>query len=86
MPSPCTWDQDVPKTQEGEGPVAQGQWRGIQPGHLQDHGQLWGEEAAPADQPKPTAPLQPSGSERTFSRVAESAGPVATSTMILFPL
>ena len=26
VPSSHTWDQDVPKTQEGEGPVTQGQW------------------------------------------------------------
>lgn len=35
-----TWHQDVSKAQEGEGPVAQGQGRGVEPGHLQDHGQL----------------------------------------------
>lgn len=50
-----TWHQDVSKAQEGEGPVTQGEWRGVQPGHLQHHGQLWGEQGS-AWTPLPTHP------------------------------
>lgn len=39
-PGPSTWDQDVPEAQEGEGPVTQGQRRGVESGHLQHHGEL----------------------------------------------
>lgn len=44
-----------------------------------------GEEAAPAD-PASHHPPRATGPEHTFSCVAESVGPVATSTMMLFPL
>lgn len=40
---PSTWHQDVPEAQQGEGPVTQGQRRGVQSGHLQDHGELGGQ-------------------------------------------
>lgn len=85
MPSPHTWDQDVPEAQEREGPVTQGQWGRIQPGHLQDHRQLGGEKGAAATRPAP-GPAPAARLRRTFSRVAEFVGPVATSTMMLFPL
>lgn len=55
VPSLRTWDQDVPESKEGEGPVTQGQWRGVQPGHLQDHGQLGGRGSTcrPGEPPPP---------------------------------
>lgn len=36
-----TWYQDVPKSQEREGPVTEGQWGEVEPGDLEHHGELW---------------------------------------------
>lgn len=78
-----TWDQDIAKAQEREGPVTKGQRRGVQPRYFEHHGKL--------EETQTLVALFLRGAvefvnELTFSCVEESEGPAATSTIILSPL